>query len=204
MMIIHILILALFLSGCSSEKKKTKKPRFKEVVLQIEDNMNHGISMPVDLVLVYDADILKKLNTLSAKDYFQKLPNIVAENPYGILIYRWEPIPGQTTMSHNIDEYLKKKCNKKYKKEKLVGVIIFSLYNNEKGNHRINATNYTKAFITLGEDFASVVPRKVLHNHSNNNKKYNHNHNRFLPRELIPFRDYEELSKYMSSMENMD
>lgn len=178
------------LSGCS-EKKKNKKLRLKQIILQVDDRMNNGRSMPVDLVFVYDTGLMEKLSNISAKDYFHNLDRILVHNPYAISIHRFEPIPGQMSISYNVEQ-AELRCSKK---KKLVGVLVFSLYNNEKGSHRIDLTNYSKAFITFGPNFESVTPHKVLDAHMRY-KNVEPSSAIASPRALKPFKDYSEIVKY--------
>jgi hypothetical protein len=169
--IIYCLVLALALCGCS-EKKKTSKYRLEKIKIQTHEHMNNDMSMPVDLVLIYDDELLEKLSSMSATEYFQKISDIYMQNISNMKIYRFEPYPGQSTEIYEIDYHNSKKP---------VGAIVFIRYNynlsdyasgniKELGNKFV-VTNYSNIQLFLGQNFASIAPTITKINKKRKNLK---------------------------------
>jgi type VI secretion system protein len=56
---------------------------------------NHNSAIAVDLVLVYNQELLKTLGKMSAGKYFASSKQLLLDNPSLLDIWHWELVPGQ-------------------------------------------------------------------------------------------------------------
>lgn len=152
MKLIFILFIAIIsLSACS------KKCNVSNICIKTSDTMNCGISTFVDLVMIYDKDLLDKLSDMPCEEYFHNVETIYADWYKKIHIYRWEPCPGQTQRSFHL-----------VKKRKPLGVLVFVRYSHDPPH---NVSNYTNFVLLLNNSKSSISPLK--NNQSTKNGRQN-------------------------------
>lgn len=63
--------------------------------VRIDHNANQNTPIAVDLVVVYDAKLLDKLEAMNAETWFQKRTQFLADNADSMEAWSWEWVPGQ-------------------------------------------------------------------------------------------------------------
>jgi type VI secretion system protein len=63
--------------------------------VQIDHDANQNTPIAVDLVVVYDAKLLDKLESMNAETWFQKRTQFLADNAEMMSSWSWEWVPGQ-------------------------------------------------------------------------------------------------------------
>lgn len=63
--------------------------------VRIDHNANQNTPIAVDLVVVYDAKLLDKLEAMNAETWFQKRTQFLADNADMVTSWSWEWVPGQ-------------------------------------------------------------------------------------------------------------
>lgn len=96
--------LAAALTGCPKGPKVITKrlpggPKESsiEVRVQVAPNANGGNPVALDLLLIQDKELLKKLQEMSAADWFEKRQQIILDHPKegALVVKQWEWVPGQ-------------------------------------------------------------------------------------------------------------
>jgi hypothetical protein len=83
----------LGLIACSS----TPSPELTitNVSIFAESDANENSATAVDLVLIYDLDLMKSIGQLSASKYFAASNQLLLDNPTFLDVWHWELVPGQ-------------------------------------------------------------------------------------------------------------
>jgi hypothetical protein len=136
---VFLSLLIILLSGCTG----TRNCNLSYVCIKPNAQMNESMSTTVDLVLIYDVDLLKKLQNMPNNEYFSSVKKIYSDWYKKILIYRWEPCPGQKKLYFRINKI----------KKHPVGAVIFTLYSTTAPD---DVSNYTKVMLTLTETKTQV------------------------------------------------
>ncbi|HJX30137.1 MAG TPA: hypothetical protein VJ885_19710 [Thermoanaerobaculia bacterium] len=63
--------------------------------VRIDHDANQNTPIAVDLVVVYDAKLLDKLESMNAETWFQKRTQFLADNADMVSSWSWEWVPGQ-------------------------------------------------------------------------------------------------------------
>jgi len=68
------------------------------VKVEAEPGINQDSPVPVELVIVFDKDLLAQLTGMTARDWFQKREQIHKDHPGDeeLLTLSWEVVPGQS------------------------------------------------------------------------------------------------------------
>lgn len=102
---------AVLFTGCPKGPKvitKTlpigRKEKKIEVTMLGDENANHGAPVRLDILLVSDKELLKKLQEMSAFDWFKKRSQIIrSQSKKGALwVSRWELVPGQVIRLNDV------------------------------------------------------------------------------------------------------
>jgi type VI secretion system protein len=88
-----VTLLAVSLASCTVEEMPELS--IETVSIYAEPEANHNSAIAVDLVLVYNADLLKTIGKMSAAKYFAASRQLLLDNPSLLDIWRWELVPGQ-------------------------------------------------------------------------------------------------------------
>ncbi|HEX8721891.1 MAG TPA: hypothetical protein VF736_14750 [Pyrinomonadaceae bacterium] len=94
---------AVFFTGCPKPKVISKalpigrKEKKIGVTMMGDENANHGSPVKLDILLVSDKELVKKLQEMSAFDWFKKRSQITrSQSKKGALwVSSWELVPGQ-------------------------------------------------------------------------------------------------------------
>lgn len=97
------LLLLLATASCSKLAKVPQEVRATRTMfggklpfeVRIDHNANQSTPIAVDLVVVYDAKLLEKLEAMNAETWFQKRTQFLADNADMMSSWSWEWVPGQ-------------------------------------------------------------------------------------------------------------
>ena len=121
-----------------------------EARVQISRSANQNNPVAVDLVLVENTELLKELQKMSAKEWFEKRNEYQLSYPKepGLSTWRWEWVPGQVV-----------KLERTPVRIEVSGGIIFANYFTP-GAHRAVINPRKPILIKLGEEDFTVEPLK--------------------------------------------
>ena len=84
---------AIALVSCSSEP--LPELSIDKVSIYTEPDANQNSAIAVDLVIIYDLELVKMLGQMSAAKYFASSSQLLLDNPTLLDIWHWELVPGQ-------------------------------------------------------------------------------------------------------------
>ncbi|MBY0293527.1 MAG: hypothetical protein K2W92_09625 [Alphaproteobacteria bacterium] len=76
----------------------------QSVSIYTDLDANQNSAVAVDLVLVYDDQLVKTFSSLSASKYFSSSPQLLLDNPSLVSIWHWELVPGQTVQDFQVQQ----------------------------------------------------------------------------------------------------
>ncbi len=124
---LFIISASVGLTGCGLFDPAPQPPIYlKEVNFTLDQDANDNSAVPVDLLIIYDADMLKVLLELEAKDYYSIANQLKADYPDLADILHWELTPGQVIKKYPIQR----------RSKSAQGALIFANYF-APGPHRI-------------------------------------------------------------------
>ena len=97
------LLLVILSASCSKLAKVPQEVRATRAMfggdlpfkVRIDQDANQNTPIAVDLVVVYDAKLLEKLEAMNAETWFQKRTQFLADNADMVSSWSWEWVPGQ-------------------------------------------------------------------------------------------------------------
>ncbi len=138
---------AIFLWSCSKSPFGNPNVYLERATIVGEMGMNRDTATAVDIVLVYDPELLKQVITLTANDYFLKKNQLMKDNPNLINAVSFEMVPGQVIPDTAIT----------LSKLNAEGAIIFANYTTP-GDHRRVLGRQQTVLIRLGEADFTILP----------------------------------------------
>jgi hypothetical protein len=131
---------ALFWTPLKAAPPKTK---LKSVSFEAHKNMNSSAAVRVDLIIIYEETLAKKLQEMSATAYFDSIEQLRRDNLSNLVVYRWEIPP--SGLLENYPMPIKDT-------KKVWAVIVFADYWSEKAHRLVIGPDIAKARIILNED----------------------------------------------------
>ena len=150
-----LLMLMLSLSGCSMVKKTLFPPGVKLdwdlVSLTTAASSNRDFPVAVDIVLVMDEALARKISTMKASDWFASRAGFIKANPGGLDIESLELVPGATITLPG----------KRFSEKRVFLAVIMADYFTS-GEHNVRVDTFKgKLSIELGAtDFSVSVSEK--------------------------------------------
>ncbi len=143
------LILAFALCSCSKPTSFLGNVGvfLESITIVSEPKMNQDSATPVDVVIIYDPNLLEQILKLSANDYFIKKQQLLKDNAGLMEAISFEVVPGQVipdttvTLSHPNGE----------------GAIIFANYSTP-GDHRFKLGRQQTILIRMKPESVSIEP----------------------------------------------
>lgn len=90
----YIIVSSLFLlAGCAVGT--LPELSMDSVSIYAEPDANQNSAIAVDLVMIYDEELVKTLGKMSASTYFDSSKQLLLDNPTLLDIWHWELVPGQ-------------------------------------------------------------------------------------------------------------
>ena len=124
---IFTIFLSVCLTGCSLFKMPEPPVKLNEVNFTLDQDANDNSAVPVDILMIYDADMLKVLLKLESKDYYSISQQLKQDYPELADVLHWELTPGQVVKKYPIK---RRSCKPVH------GALIFADYYSP-GPHRI-------------------------------------------------------------------
>jgi len=136
----------IFLAGCG----KIVKVKVICLKTDITPAANQNQPIAVDVLLVRDKDLIKKLMTLTAADWFERRSQFARDYPdrKDLIVYHREWVPGQIIPCSSIPLSPTPKAT-----------ILFANYFS-KGDHRARLVNGKSAAIHLLDEDFEIIPAK--------------------------------------------
>lgn len=142
----YILVLATIgLTSCTNDL--LPELHIESVSIYTEPDTNQNSAIAVDLVMIYDQELVKLIGQMSAAKYFTSSRELLLDNPTLLDIWHWELVPGQvvqdfTPPQENGDAY---------------AAYVFANYLTP-GSHRIRvAPNGIVKILLMRDDLNSLV-----------------------------------------------
>lgn len=130
------LALALALAACASGPQQIKTAA---VTIVSAPDLNGDQPLAVDLVYVTDADLLARLSTLPARDWFDKRRQFELDYPKGLTVKRWELAPGVKPVVETVPQG----------EPPVIGAFLFAAYRTA-GDHRARVDVLERPQVRLG------------------------------------------------------
>lgn len=94
--------LALSLAGCSSDP--VPELTINSVSIYTTPDANQNSATAVDVVIIYDQELVKTIGQMSASQYFSSTRQLLLDNPTLLNIWHWELVPGQVVQNFTPEE----------------------------------------------------------------------------------------------------
>lgn len=118
----------------------------ESVSIYAAPDANQNSAIAVDLVLIYNQELLKTIGQMSASKYFASSKQLLLDNPSLLDIWRWELIPGQLVSNFEPPQ----------DKGNAFGAYVFANYLTP-GDHRVRvAPNGIVNIILLRDDLKNL------------------------------------------------
>lgn len=145
--------LTVALTGCPKPPKPlpgSPKASKIEVQVYVAPNANRGRPVALDLVLVRDKELLKKLKEMSAAEWFEQREQIMLDTPKegALVVGQWEWVPGQVIKAH-VERV----------EPEVRAAVVFANYSNP-GEHRAVLDPRRNIQLRLGESKLVVTQVK--------------------------------------------
>jgi type VI secretion system protein len=132
----------LLLGGCASPQVSTEGIQF-----QVLPEVNRNAPVALDLVLVYDPNLLAVVGKFSAGQWFAQRAALRQRFPQQLLSWQWEAVPGQPLEPFSLPE----------EADEALGVFLFAGYATP-GLHSARLDPYKQVLIRLEENAMRVLP----------------------------------------------
>lgn len=124
--LLSFIVSAFILAGCSSSSEVSPELSVSDVTIYAEPDANLNSAIAVDVVLVYDNELLGSISKMPASKYFEASNQLRLDNPSLLDVWRWELVPGQVVSRFPLDS----------DKGDAFGGIVFANYLTP-GDHRV-------------------------------------------------------------------
>jgi type VI secretion system protein len=141
------------LAGCGVVGGGDPVFQLGEVVLEAVPNANQDFATAVDLVFVYDAAAVTRLQSITAADWFSQRAQLERDFPDGLGVQRWEVVPGTTIGPWEVPEALLENAGG----DTATAGFVFADYLSP-GEHRARLETHSGLRIRLERDDFTLVP----------------------------------------------
>lgn len=141
------LAMFLILGGCALFKPLPQPPIILRTVnISLDSDANNNSATSIDLLIVYNQDLLKVLLSMESKDYFRAVNQLRRDYPDLVDIWHWELTPGQNLKDHPVDLRI----------DTPQGAVIFADYYSP-GAHRVRLGSFKEINVHLRKvDFCLI------------------------------------------------
>ncbi len=119
----------------------------RTINVQVSPKANHDAAVALDIVYVFNKQLLTQLQALGAKDWFRQRDEIRALYPTEVTVSSYELVPGQRGPVEHVSD----------KNTDAIGVFAFANYLDE-GAHRARLDRFEHVELHLNETDLAVVP----------------------------------------------
>jgi type VI secretion system protein len=135
------------LTGCGGDKGIQSRL----IEFQVAQGANQDSPIAVDIVYVYDPQLVPQLTKMTAHDWFQKRSAVRQAFPTGFDVTSIEVVPGQKGPVEQVQP----------KASQAIAAFVFANYASE-GTHRARVDGLERFFIALGDkDFVILPPQEA-------------------------------------------
>ncbi len=113
----------------------------------VDPGANNASPVPVELVVVYDPEILPLLLEMTARQWFDGRDQLLLDHPRGVRTQLWEFVPGQEMPMRRLP----------LPRDGAVAAFIYADYFTP-GPHRVRIDPYSRILIRLTPDEVVVEP----------------------------------------------
>jgi type VI secretion system protein len=144
-----VFLLALGLSACSKPTGFLGNVGvfLEKITIVSEPKMNQDSATPLDIVIVYDPNLLEQLLKMSASDYFIKKNQLLKDNPSMMEAISFEVVPTQVISDIEV----------KLSHPNAEGAIVFANYNSP-GDHRFKMGRQQTILIRMKAEEIAIEP----------------------------------------------
>lgn len=121
----------------------------KSVAVVVEPGANNSSPVPVELVVVYDPEILPLLLEMTARQWFDGRAQLLLDHPTSLRTHLWEFVPGQELPMQRLP----------VPRDGAVAAFIYADYFTP-GPHRVRIDPYSRVLLRLTADELVVAPVK--------------------------------------------
>jgi type VI secretion system protein len=140
---LFLLFILIGSSGCSTTLFKPKIA-LRELQFEVAPNANDSTPFAVDIVAVSDEDVLKKLQSTNAAQWFDPQSNLKRDYPQALKVWNFELTPNSRLVAPA--EFAGRPAQ---------GLLLFANYKTA-GAHRLRLETYKKASIEFAAGDISV------------------------------------------------
>lgn len=119
----------------------------RTIDIQVSPTANHDSAVAIDIVYVFNPQLLTQLQSFGAKDWFQQRDSLRALYPTDLVVSSYELVPGQLGPIERV----------RGKNTDAIGVFAFANYQDE-GAHRARLDRFEHAVLRLDEKDLVIVP----------------------------------------------
>ena len=98
-------LFALVIANCGGNGGAFGPPEFvwvDTVTIIADSNANDFSATPIDIVVIYNKELLERLAKTPAKDYFKMSAQLRRDYPGMIEVFSWEVVPGQSLVDQPV------------------------------------------------------------------------------------------------------
>ena len=146
-----LVIATALLAGCSVFGGSDKPIQSRLIEFEVAQGANQDSPIALDIVYVYDPQLVAQLTQMTAHDWFQKRDQVRQAFPTGFDLASYEVVPGQKGPIEQVPP----------KASQAIAAFVFANYATD-GTHRARVDGLERFFIALGDkDFVIVPPKQA-------------------------------------------
>lgn len=146
-----MLVAAALLAGCGLFGGSDKGIQSRVIEFEVAQGANQDSPIAVDLVYVFDPQLVPQLTQMTAHDWFDKKSQVRQAFPNGFNVTSIEVVPGQKGPVEAVSP----------KASQAVAAFVFANYASA-GTHRARVDGLERFFIALGDkDFVILPPKEA-------------------------------------------
>jgi hypothetical protein len=119
----------------------------ENITIVTDQNLNNNTATALDLVLIYDANLLGQVVAMNATDYFIKKKQLMKDNPKLIDVMPFELVPGQVLPDLEVT----------LSRLNAEGAILFAGYQTL-GDHRLKIGRQKTLLIKMQQEDFIITP----------------------------------------------
>ncbi len=156
--LVVVLLTVMWVTACSNVQSllpRYSDNRIHTVHLITTDNVNQSTPVAVDIVYVFEEDLVPQLSTYTARKWFNEKYLLLRQNPTTLAIFNYELVPiaqAAFTPSKQKDKF--PRAHQKAHK-----VLIYANYLVESTDYTLDISPYIRPTINLGEIEITITDR---------------------------------------------
>lgn len=139
---IGVLFAGLFLLTSCGPSISTRALSF-----QVDPEANEQSPVPVELVVIYDPEVMPALLEMTARQWFEARRQLLLDHPRGIRSHLWELVPGQELPLQRLP----------LPRDGAVAALVYADYRSP-GPHRVRVDTFRRVRLRLTPDELVLEP----------------------------------------------